>query len=132
MAEAYGRAPRAALLTLALVIGTTVTLGERVVFAFALSRDIDLSEAGVLITNGVLVALPFAYLALCGCTRSFPWLLGLTLTLAVRWWWLADGIAYQRAPDGSGANIGGAMLMLLSPFVITAIVAAVHRSVARH
>lgn len=102
------------------------------VFAVALDRDVDLSEVGVLMTNAVLTAVPFLYLALLQRSRRLvPWTVGLSLTLAANWWWLAKGIAYQKAPDGSGVDMLGAMLMLLSPFVITAIVAALDRSAAQ-
>ncbi|WP_242122015.1 hypothetical protein [Sphingomonas lacusdianchii] len=131
MAEAHRRSLRVALIVLAIVIGAAVSIGERLIFAAALSRDIDLSEIGVVTTNAVLTAFPFLYLALRSSTRLLPWLLGLTLTLAANGWWLAKGIAYQRAPDGSGVDMFGALLMLLSPFIVTAIVAVLDRPAAR-
>ncbi|OWK30800.1 hypothetical protein [Sphingomonas mucosissima] len=122
MADVRQRALSVALFALALVIGTIVSVGERVVFAISLNRAVDLSEAGVIASNAVLTAFPFFYLAVRNSVRALPWLLGIMLTLAATGWWLSKGIAYQKAPDGSGVDMFGAMIMFLAPFAITAIV----------
>lgn len=119
----------APLLLSALTVGLLVSLGERIVFAVALDRRLDLSEFGVIIFTGVLTALPFLYLALQASSRVVLWALALTLTMLAVAWQLSKGIAYQKAPDGSGIDLSVAVLMLFSPFAITAIVAAAHRGI---
>jgi hypothetical protein len=108
-------ARRLLLLAVAIALGITVVLGEQFVFAAALGRSIDLGETDVLFMNAVLVAIPFLLLAARSTARLLPWLVILFLTLALHWWWLAKGIAYQRSPDGSGVDMLGALIMLFSP-----------------
>ena len=74
MAEAHRRSLRVALIVLAIVIGAAVSIGERLIFAAALSRDIDLSEIGVVTTNAVLTAFPFCiwhFVPLRGSCRGY-------------------------------------------------------------
>lgn len=118
---------RSTLVILALTVGAAISIGERIVFAVVLDRQVDLSEFDVLIMNAVLVAIPFLALALRPSRRVLPWAVAFVFTAALRWWWLAKGIAYQRAPDGSGVDMFGALLMLLSPFAIMAVALAVDR-----
>ncbi|WP_374944864.1 hypothetical protein [Sphingomonas sp.] len=122
---------RTPLLILALVIGLAISIGERAIFAVALGRQVDVSEIDVLVMNSVLTAIPFLALALRASKRFAPWAFALTSTVALRWWWLAKGIAYQKAPDGSGVDMFGALIMLLSPFAITAVAFAIDRIVWR-
>jgi len=56
--------------------------------------------------------------------RLLPWLITFAVTAALHWWWLAKGIAYQRAPDGSGVDMLGAFIMLVSPLPLTALAMA--------
>ncbi len=46
----------------------------------------------------------------------------------LHWWWLSKGIAYQKASDGSGVDIFGALIMLLSPLPISALALSRHIS----
>ncbi|MFC3581920.1 hypothetical protein [Sphingomonas hylomeconis] len=122
---------RSLLIGFALALGVVVSVGERAVFAASLGREIDLSEIDVLTMNMVLVAIPFLALALRSSKRLAPWAFALAATVGLRWWWLAKGIAYQRGPDGSGVDMFGALLMLLSPFAITAVALVIDRIVQR-
>jgi hypothetical protein len=110
------RAPALALLSVS--IGAAVVLVDRLLFGWFLGRPVDLSEPVALLVNTVLVSVPFIVLALRGSRRLAPWLVGLALTCALWWHALQKGIAYQRAPDGSGVDMGLAFLMLLSPAFI--------------
>ena len=110
---------RPLLLALALAIGLAVPIAERLIFAAALHRSIDLSEPDVLAMNAVIVAIPFIVLNGRRSAHALPWLTALALTIGLHWWWLAKGIAYQRAPDGSGVDMFGALVMLVSPVPIT-------------
>jgi hypothetical protein len=110
------------LLTLAAIcFGAFVVVADRVLFGTMLSRPIDFSEPDVLIINGLLAAAPFILLAYRGSRRLLPWLTGIALTLWLWWRFLQDGVAYQRAPDGSGVDMGFALLMLVSPAFIGAL-----------
>ena len=66
-----------------------------------------------------IVAIPFIVLTGRRSAHPLPWLTALALTIGLHGWWLAKGIAYQRAPDGSGVDMFGALIMLLSPIPIT-------------
>lgn len=122
---------RPLLIGFALALGVVFSVGERAVFAASLGREIDLSEIDILIMNMVLVAIPFLALAIQSSKRLAPWAFALAATVSLRWWWLAEGIAYQRAPDGAGVDMFGALLMLLSPFAITAVALVIDRIVQR-
>ena len=117
------------LLLLALTLGIVTVLAERLIFAAALARTVDLDEVDVLGLNAALAAIPFVYLAFR--PRRLPWLAAVAATAAVHGWWLAKGIAYQRAPDGTGVPILGAVLMLLSPFAIFLLAGALNLSMSR-
>jgi hypothetical protein len=53
------------------------------------------------------------------------------VTAALHWWWLAKGIAYQQAPDGSGVDMFGAFIMLVSPLPIAALAIALDLRIER-
>lgn len=112
---------RPALLLIALALGAAFTITSRLIFAGALNRVPDFGEVDGLISNSVITAAPFVLLA---CRRSLnilPWLIAITLTAALNWWWISKGIDYQRAPDGSGVDFAGAFMMFASPIPIAAI-----------
>lgn len=107
------------MLTLAAIcLGLFVVVADRVLSAAMLGRPTNFSEPDVLVVNGLLVAAPFAWLAYRGSTRLMPWLAGIAFTFWLHWRWLLNGVAYQRAPDGSGVPMGFAFLMLVSPIFI--------------
>jgi hypothetical protein len=107
------------LLTLAAIcFGAFMVVADRVLFGTLLGRRADFSELGVLIVNGLIAAGPFILLAYRGSKRLLPWLTGIVLTLWLWWRWLENGVAYQRAPDGSGVPMGFALFMLVSPVLI--------------
>lgn len=109
------------LTSLAIIIGIVVVAADRLLFAYSLHRAVDISEPGIMVMNVLLVAAPFAFLACRGTFLWPPWLVGLIPTIWLNWWWLQKGIAYQKAPDGSGVDMFGALMMLLSPLAITAL-----------
>lgn len=120
------------LLTFAAIcFGAFVVVADRLLFATLLGRPADFSEPDVLIVNGLLAAAPFLLLAYRGSKRLLPWLTGMVLTLWLWWRWLENGVAYQRAPDGSGVPMGFALFMLVSPAFI-GVVCAWLDEVLRH
>lgn len=78
-----------------------------------------------------MVAVPFLILASRGSNRVLPWLVGLAITLWIRWHALQSGVAYQQAADGSGVDMDLALLMLLSPALIAAVCIAIDRPLRR-
>lgn len=111
---------RPTLLIAALAIGAAFTVASRLIFAEALNRVPDFGEADVFILNTVLAGAPLSLLAFRRAFNILPWLVAIILTAALEWWWLSKGIAYQRAPDGSGVDLFGAFIMLFSPIPISA------------
>lgn len=107
------------MLTLsAICLGAFVVVADRLLVATMLDRPTDFSEPVVLVINGLLIAAPFAWLAYRGSARLIPWLAGIAFTFWLHWRWLLNGVAYQRAPDGSGVPMGFALFMLVSPVFI--------------
>ena len=104
-----------------MAIGIALVLGEQFVFGAALGRPVDLGEIDVLAVNAGLVSIPFLILAARSSTRLVPWVMTFLVTVALHWWWLAKGIAYQKAPDGSGVDMFGALVMLISPLPLAAL-----------
>ena len=123
---------RRMLFAVAIATGIFFTVGERFIFAAALERPVDLSEPVVLVMNTVLVAIPFLLLARRSSARALPWLLAIAVTAWVRWWYLASGIEYQRAPDGSGVPMFEAMITLISPLPISALALVSDNLLRRH
>ena len=71
--------------------------------------------------NAVLVVIQFLVLAFRASSRPASWVTAFALTALVHGWWLAKGIEYQRAPDGSGFGMPDALMMLVSPLPIALI-----------
>lgn len=67
--------------------------------------------------EGVLVALPFGYLAMDGAKNWLPWLIAIVLTAL--FWGAVEVSAVISARDQTGVNFGMLPVMLASPFVIT-------------
>lgn len=107
-----------ALTAAALVFAAFVVIADVVLFGVLLKREPDFSDTAGLIVRGALVAAPFLWLAYRGSTRLLPWLVGIVLTLGLWWRFLQAGVAYQRAPDGSGVDMAFGLLMLISPALI--------------
>lgn len=108
------------LIGTALVLGFGVQGAITVLFCKALSRPISIGEPIGFVLNALLTAMPLIALALQKRQHFVLWLASLGVSTWLAWWWLQKGIAYQRNPDGSGVDMGGAMIMLLAPFAITA------------
>jgi hypothetical protein len=113
------------LTIIAVTIGVIVVVGDALVFGYLLGRPADFSDPDVLIINTVLTAIPFLILAYRGSRRLIPWLAGLGMTVGLWWHALQKGVAYQRAPDGSGVDMGLALLVLVSPAIIAVICVAI-------
>lgn len=118
------------LLALAVVVGIAIPLAEQLIFAAVLGRSPSFAEADALVMNAVLTAIPFLFLAFLR-PRRLPWLIAIGATVVVRGGWLAQGIAYQMAPDGTGVPIFGAVLLLFSPFAILILAGVVNGVMAR-
>ncbi|CAA9281582.1 MAG: hypothetical protein AVDCRST_MAG93-3230 [uncultured Chloroflexia bacterium] len=108
------------LIALALSAGFGIQLADRVIFSRALSRPVVIEEPFIFVWNALFTAMPMIALALQARQHLLAWLTGFAASAWLTWWWLQKGIAYQLNPDGSGVDMGGAMLMLFAPFVITA------------
>ena len=118
-------------MTCALAIGAMIAVAERVLFGWLLDRPLDFSDPDVLFGNALMVAVPFLILAFRGSSRVLPWLVGLAITLWIRWHALQSGVAYQRAPDGSGVDMSLALLMFVSPAFTAAVCIALDRPLRR-
>jgi hypothetical protein len=68
--------------------------------------------------EGMLLAIPFGYLALEGSKAWLPWIVAMVLTIFFWGAVIASVIASVR--DRSGVNFGIAFVMLAAPFVVTA------------
>lgn len=119
------------LTTLALGVGALVAVAESALFGWLLDRPIGFPALDALLMNTILVAVPFLLLSSRGSTRLLPWIAGLAVTLWLRWHALQQGVAYQRAPDGSGVDMGLGLLMLVSPAFIAVICIAIDEMLRR-
>ncbi|MBH1942968.1 hypothetical protein I5L01_01860 [Erythrobacter sp. YJ-T3-07] len=120
-------ASKLAAVAVAIAFSLATVLG-----AFTISRSATLSysqladEKWILLFNVVWVAFPFLVLTIAGIERRTPWLFALVSTLAL---W---GTFAVSARNGSGdVNIGMGLLMLASPFAITALALLIDRRRAR-
>jgi hypothetical protein len=98
--------------------GCLVALG--LVFLPALAASLVGLPGGELPSTlffGLLLAAPFAYLALDGAKDRRPWLVASALT-ALFWGALIVSV-FMSTRDETGVNIGMGLVMLASPFVIT-------------
>lgn len=111
----------------ALAIGAAMVAAHVVLFSALTGRPVhDPDEDGPRIAQILIAAAPFALLALAGARRLLPWLTALALTLALWGWVVFEGVRYQWNPDGSGANIGLGLIMIVSPLFIGGTALAVH------
>ena len=121
------RGPWGAGCAIAVAIGLGIVAADVAAFSLLGGRRLDLaSEAGPLLLDALCAGAPFGALALAGARRPLPWLVALFPTLALWIWATAEGVAYQRHPDGSGANIGLGLILLVAPLPIAAAALAVH------
>lgn len=107
------------LFAIAVALGFGIQVADRVVFSNALGRPFTIAEPTIFVWNALFTAMPLMALAFQTRQNVVPWLAGLGVSAWLTWWWLQKGIAYQRNPDGSGVDMGGALIMLLAPFAIT-------------
>ena len=79
-------------------------------------RSMPAEEWPILLFQVLLVALPFGLLALAGVKARMPWLVAVGLTLG---FWIVFFVSVLiSARDGTGANIGMGLIMLVSPIPI--------------
>jgi hypothetical protein len=117
--------PTGCLLAMAIGIATIVIQAGS--FSLLTGRGLNLRDEWlVYLVDMAFVAAPFVALALAGIKSAWPWLAGLALTLSFWGYVLYEGVSYQWHPDGSGANIGLGLLVLVSPVPIALICFAVH------
>jgi len=102
---------------LAPALGGGVVVGHWLAFSLLTGRPFDPDDKLVFLWHMLSVAAPFALLALMDVGR-WPWLTALALTLAFWGYTLWEGVSYQWNSDGSGANIGLGLIMLVSPLFI--------------
>ena len=83
--------------------------------AFAWTDGEQISDQWMpLIFNGLMLALPYGYLALDGTKARLPWLVAIGLTIL---FWGA--LFVSALIGGPGVNFGMVLVMLASPIVIT-------------
>jgi hypothetical protein len=106
---------------LALAIGVVTVVAVTGAHSLVTEKPVNLSEEwGVFLFQMLLVALPFALLAVAGIDRRLPWLIGLGLTAAFWGYYLFEGLRYHLSGDRSGVNLALAFAMLASPIFISA------------
>lgn len=117
-------------LLLAIGIGVGVVLIVNGTVCLVTQKSLSLSEeGGVFAFQAVLMSIPFLILAVAGIDKKAPWLVGFAMTLAVWGFYLADSLI--RYGDGSGANIGLGLLLIVSPLVIAVASLAVAKNQKR-
>ncbi|MBY8336570.1 hypothetical protein KYN89_05880 [Alteriqipengyuania sp. NZ-12B] len=120
-------ASRLAAIAFAIAFSLATVLGALTIARSATLRYSELAdEKWPLLFNVVWVAFPFLVFTIAGIERRTPWLFALVSTLG------AWGTFAVSARNGSGdANIGIGLLMLVSPFAITALALLIDRIRAR-
>jgi hypothetical protein len=116
---------------IAVALGFGIEVASRVMFSNALGRSFNIDEPIIFVLNALFTAMPLIALAFQTRQSVVPWLAGLGVSAWLTWWWLQKGIAYQRNPDGSGVDMGGAFVMLFAPFAITAACLWLNRRLTR-
>lgn len=109
---------RGPLAVLALAIGALTILVVVGLAVLVAGRAPPVDEVPIFLILILVVSAPFLLLALLNVRSGSPWVTGIALTALFWGLLLIDGIA--RAGDGSGANIGLGIIMLLSPIIISA------------
>jgi hypothetical protein len=117
---------------LAIAIGTFLSIGGRIIFVAALERPFEIGDLNGVAATAAIAAIPFLVLAKRSSARLLPWLLSFALTCWVHWWWVSKGIAYQKAPDGSGVDFVAVLIVLLSPLPITGLAVAADKILQRN
>lgn len=113
--KALGGRVSGCLLALGIGFFTVVTVNAG--FALVTGSDLNLLEKQSVFTFQILlVAAPFALLALFSVRARLPWVVGVILTAA---FWGTYFVASVASRSGD-ANIGLGLLMLISPFIVAA------------
>lgn len=123
---------RAPAVALAAVVGFVTVVVAAAIHSVVTGAKLNLAdELPILLFQMLLVATPFFLLAIMGIKARLPWLVGLVLTAAFWGFYLYESLSHHG--DGTGANIGLGLLMLVSPVIISACsLAAGHRHIPRH
>jgi hypothetical protein len=87
------------------------------VVAMVWSGPLPSEELPYALLYGLLLAIPFGYLALDGTRDWRPWFVAIVFTAL--FWSAFIGSAIIGTRDQSGVNFGMGMVMLASPFVTT-------------
>ena len=103
----------------ALAIGFVIVAGVNGTFSLLTGADLNLSEEwGIFLFQTLVVAAPFGLFALAGVRGRLPWIVAFALTATLWGIYLAVGLTAHG--DGTGANIGLGLLMVVSPAFIAA------------
>ncbi len=103
-------------LTLSLAIGLLVVAVCNTVWATVTGAPIATMWRENSAIQVALAGLPYFILAVCGIDTRRAWIVALVVTAAFWGYYLWDIIHYA----GVGANIGIGILMMISPFAVTA------------
>lgn len=111
------------LVLAAAAIGTGLVALKEVAFAWLTGTQTSYSSE-LRPVLAIVVATPFLILALIGARRPLPWAAGLLLTVLLWSYALFAGAATGSTPERSGFDL--AVLMIVSPLLISPVVVAVH------
>ena len=101
----------------ALAIGVSAVTVFNILFSLLTDSSLNVrDEMAVFILQIVMVSSPFVLLAVLGIGNRKSWLVGILLTTAFWGYYFLD--AFLKRGDGTGVNIGLALLMLASPLII--------------
>lgn len=121
---------RFVLVLFAMLIGVAVPAAYSVLYSLLAHRPLDLSS-DVDLVNVAIVAGPYLLLALFGVKQIVPWVVALALTLLLWAHWLNSTVSYRWHPDGSGADVGTAFLIMTSWLWISLAAFGIH-ALQRH
>jgi len=113
-------ATRLLLILTAAGIGLTIAI----LFSFVKSASVTtekpmIEDLAIFFIHAATLSIPFVVLGIVGIRQLVPWLTGVFLTTLLWGYVLYDVIVHWDTDRG--ANIGLGLLILLSPFVITAV-----------
>ncbi|HWT13703.1 MAG TPA: hypothetical protein VN231_13190 [Allosphingosinicella sp.] len=109
---------------LAVLVAIAIGLSTGILFRVSISI---IDQTPINITKGfpaflfhvVLVSIPFLLLAFLEIRAKLPWVVGIVFTAAL-WIYVVYDFSVRRA-DGSGANIGMGLILLVSPIFVSAV-----------
>jgi hypothetical protein len=108
---------RVSLLVLSIGIGIVVEIGSEIIHSMYTRRQFDVTHGSIV--SIVVIAIPFAFLAVIGVRSLVPWAAGIILTLL--FWGFALFDALSHWGSGRGVNIGLGLAFYLSPIIISVV-----------